>query len=197
MHYADPASFESTTTPVQRETGTIFLRTRRRFAGGALLRPCAPPWHRWSRGALARAERTADGHVHLVVLRARRGGVRMSLTGIRAAHAESLAPVAARIRRALAVHDGGPLRGTSPFEDAVTSLLDELGASVRIRRAVGRLGARCPAAPAIRAMPDSRTVLDRSGAELARALGSPILARRLQALARAFETMAPCPPIRS
>jgi len=182
---------------VQRETGTIFLRTCRRFAGGALLRPCAPPWHRWSRGAVARAERTADGHIHLVVLRAGRGGVTMSLTGVRAAHGESLAPVAARIRRALAGYDGKALRGTSSFEDAVASLLDEVGVSDRARRAVLRLGARCPAASAIRTMPDSRTILDRSGANLARALGSPILARRLHALARAFATIAPCPPMRS
>jgi hypothetical protein len=113
----------------------------------------------------------------------------MSLTGVRAGHAESLAPVAARIRRALAGADR--LRGTSPFEDAVMSLLDEVGASDRARHAIVRLGARCPAAPAIRTMPESRSLLDHSRAELASALGSVALARRLQALARAFAAMAP------
>ena len=191
MHYADPRSFESTTTPVQRETGTIFLQTRRRFAGNAYLRACGPPWHAWSRGSLARAERTADGRVHLVVLRADRGGVIMSLTGVRAAQAESLAPVAARIRRALATADGERLRGTSAFEDAVLSVLDDLEAPDRTRNAVARLGARCPVAPAIRTMPDAATMLDRSGTALAQAVGSAILAQRLQALARAFAAIAP------
>src|SRR5262245_48912409 len=115
---------------VQRETGTMFLPTRR-LAAAALRHACAPPWHPWRRGAVARAERTADGRVHLVVLRGVRGGVLLSLTGVHAAQAENLAPVAARIRRALAASNGGGLRGTSAFEDAVTSLLDEDGAPTR------------------------------------------------------------------
>jgi hypothetical protein len=174
---------------VQRETGTIFLPMRRRLPAAAI-RGCAPPWHPWTRGAIARAERTADGRVHLAVLRRRPGGVLLSLTGVGAAQAESLAPVAARIRRALA--SGAGLRGTSAFEDAVTSLVVDTGP----RNAVLRLGRRCPIAPALRTMPDPASIIA-SKTTLARALGSPVLARRLQALARAFAVVAPCSPSRS
>ena len=39
-HYDEPASLESTTTHVQRETGTILLPTRRRIPIAALARTC-------------------------------------------------------------------------------------------------------------------------------------------------------------
>jgi len=175
----------------------MFLPTRRPLAGAAFRDACAPPWHRWRRGTVARAERTADGRVHLVVVRAGRGGVTLSLSGVGAAQAENLAPVAARIRRALSTPDGIALRGTSGFEDAVMSLLDELGPSARARRTVLRLGAPCPVARSFRTMPEPARVLACPRAELARALGSAVLARRLQALARAFAAIAPCSPTRA
>ena len=121
----------------------------------------------------------------------------LSLTGVGAGQAESLAPVAARIRRALATPGGAGVRGTTAFEDAVASLLDELAAGPRVHRAILRLGSRCPVAPALRTMPDPHAILGQPHAALARALGSSVLARRLQALARAFAAIAPCSPMRS
>jgi hypothetical protein len=174
----------------------MFLPTRRRFTGAMLRRGCVPPWHCWRRDAVARAERTADGHVHLVVLRARPGGIALSLTGVRADQAETLAPVAARTRRALSAWNGR-LRGTSAFEDAVSSILDELGVPPRTRRAIVRLGVRCPSAPRLRTMPEPERLLACPASALARALGSRPLADRLQALARAFAARAPCGPRRA
>jgi hypothetical protein len=174
----------------------MFLPMRRRFTGATLRRACVPPWRRWRGGAVARAERTADGRVHLVVLRAAAGGITLSLTGVRADQAESLAPIAARVRRALAATDGR-LHGTSAFEDAVFSLLDELGAPPRTRTAVLRLGARCPAATQLRTMAAPEDVLAPSRRALARAVGSDVVAERLQSLARAFAAVTPCSPTRS
>jgi len=133
--------------------------------------------------------------MHLVVVAPTGDGVRVTVTGVGAAQTESLAPLAARIRRALG-RDGG-LGGTSPFEDAVFSLLDVCQAPPRVRHAVVRLGPRCPAAPALRAMPSPADVLATARAALIRATGSVELARRLQALARAFVALAPCPPTTS
>jgi hypothetical protein len=181
---------------VQRETGTIFLPIARRVDVAALARTCAPPWHRWAGGALARAERTADGRVHLVVVRSRRGGVAISVRGVRGREAEVLAPIAARVRRALPPRGGG-IRGTSPFEDAVATLLAEAPAPDRARRAVARLGAACPSARGLHTMPEPPVLVAVPRALLARRVGSAGVARRLQALARAFATIAPCPPIRS
>lgn len=146
---------------------------------------------------MARAERTADGRTHLVVVRSTRDGVRIVATGVGAAQAESLAPIAARIRRALGVDGRGPLAGTSPFENAVQSLLDAAQASAQARVAIGRLGPRCPAAPSLHAMPEPSDVLRATRPDLVRAAGSIALARRLQALARAFAALAPCPPTHS
>jgi hypothetical protein len=181
---------------VQRETGTIFLPTVRRIDVAALARACAPPWRRWSRGAIARAERTADGRVHLVVVRARRGGVTVTVHGVGAREAEVLAPIAARVRRALPAGRGPGLRGTTPFEDAVATLLDD-AAPAGARSSIARLGRRCAVAPALRTMPEPAALRGVARARLARCLGSTALARRVQALARAFAAMAPCPPTRS
>jgi hypothetical protein len=170
---------------VQRETGTIFLPTRRRID----TRVCAPPWRRWGRGAVARAERTADGRVYLVVVRPRRDGLAVAVTGVRAREAEVLAPIAARVRRAAA---RGTLGATSAFEHAVAGLLDDRG-----RVALARLGGRCPAARAMRTMPEPRALLALPRAALGRCLGDPGLAARVHALARAFAAMTPAPPSRS
>lgn len=169
---------------MQRETGTIFLPTRRRIDA----RTCAPPWRRWGGGA-ARAERTADGRVHLVVVRPRRDGLAVAVTGVRAREAEVLAPVASRIRHAAG---RGTLGATSAFEDAVMALLD--GPQ---RVALARLGRPCPVARAFRTMPEPHAIAGLSRATLARRLGSAGVAARVHALARAFAAMAPAPPIRS
>ncbi len=195
MHYDEPNSLESTTTPVQRETGTILLPSRRRIPIAALARTCAPPWRRWTRGALARAERSADGRVHLVVVRSHRRGVSVTVTGVGAAEAEVLAPIAARIRRALPRRDGLPLRGTTEFEDAVAELLAKGAAPVASRCALYRLGAPCPAARALRTVPEPARITACTPAELTRAIGSQLLARRVQALARAFADGTPCSPM--
>jgi hypothetical protein len=179
---------------VQRETGTILLPTRRRIPVAALARTCDPPWRRWMRGVLARAERSADGRVHLVTVRAHRRGVLVTVVGVGAAQAETIAPIAARVRRALPSREGEPLRGTTAFEDAVVGLLDEANAAPASRRAFHRLGAPCPVARALRTHPEPADV---AGAPLARAVGSARLARRLQALARAFVAGAPSVPTRS
>jgi hypothetical protein len=182
---------------VQRETGTILLPRRRRIAIAALARSCAQPWRPWTRGALARAERSADGRIHLVVVRTHRRGVIVSVVGVGAAEAETLAPIAARIRRALPGRDGAPLRGTSAFEDGLTRLLDQGRAPAAGRRALYALGARCAAARALRAHPEPEVVAACAPADLARVLGSPLLARRVQLLAGEFVDGAPSRPIRS
>jgi hypothetical protein len=182
---------------VQRETGTILLPTRRRIPIAALARSCAPPWRRWRRGALARAERSADGRVHLIVVRTHRRGVSVSVTGVGAAEAEILAPIAARIRRALPRRNAMALRGTTAFEDGLSELLAQGRASAASRRALYRLGAPCPAARALRTLPEPARLAACAPSELARVLGSSLLARRLQALARAFADGAPRSPMRS
>ncbi len=183
---------------MQRETGTILLLTRRRIDVAALARSCVPPWRPWSRGALARAERTADGRVHLVVVRARRRGVLVTVVGVRAGHSETLAPIAARIRRALPAGTGRALRGTSAFEDALAAWLDQTAASTAVRRAIDRLGASCPAARRLRTCPVPARIAAADPATLARAVGSALVARRLQALAREFaDAAAPSVPTRS
>jgi hypothetical protein len=196
VHYDEPDSLESTTTHVQRETGTILLPTRRRIAIGALAHGCAPPWRRWKRGALARAERSADGRVHLVVIRAHGRAVRVTVVGVGAAEAEVLAPIAARIRRALPSRRSPALRGTTAFEDTVAALL-ERGASAAGRRAFHRLGAPCPPARALRTFPEPERIAAYAPGALAQTLGSALLARRLQALARTFADGAPRSPMRS
>jgi hypothetical protein len=170
---------------VRREIGTIFLPSRHRLDAAT----CAAPWRRRGRGAVARAERTADGRVHLVVVRRRRGGLVVTVTGVGAREGEVLAPIAARVRRAIT---RSTLGATSAFEGAVMGLLDD-----RQRRALARLGRPCPADRAFRTMPEPHAVLAVSPATLARRLGSRALATRVHALARAFSAMAPVAPTRS
>jgi hypothetical protein len=175
---------------VQRETGTCVLPCRRRVDVAAFSRACGLPWHCWPRGALARAEQTADGRVHLLVVRRHARGASLRVTGVGAAEAERLAPLAARVRRALGL-DGIPeLHGTSPFEDALVALLRDGDALLQLLE----LGRRCPAAPAIRTMPRPSDVLAVPTADLVRRAGSVALARRIQALARAFVAGRPSVP---
>jgi hypothetical protein len=168
------------------------MRMRRPLRTAALARHCAPPWRPWRRGGLARAERTADGRVHLVVVRSTSTGIVLTATGVGAADAESLAPIAARVRRALRDGAASTPRGTSAFEDAALGLLAaaDPGAIPRLLA----LGHRCPVAPALRTMPEPAALAAMPAASLARRLRSAPLARRIQALARAFVAGTPPSP---
>ena len=119
--------------------------------------------------------------------------MRVRVTGVGAAAGEVLAPIAARVRHALGLDDGGRrLRGTSAFEDALVALLDEVAASPRARSAVLAHGRRCPVAPRLRTVPTPQALLAATGT-----LSDVSLARRCQALARAFVAVTPCPASRS
>jgi 3-methyladenine DNA glycosylase/8-oxoguanine DNA glycosylase len=137
-----------------------------------------PPyrWHDGRTPLLERAEELQDGSVHLLAIRPDRRGVVLQVTGPDAREIEVLAPLAARVRRALALDfdpaafqracAGDPLlrpvarlglgrvlHGTSCFEDVVTTLVHD---SARIRARLAALGPRCPAQPALRAFPSAR-----------------------------------------
>jgi hypothetical protein len=182
---------------VRRETAQLLLPTRRRVDLHALVTGAAgarlAPW-RWRPRpvpTLARAERTADGAVHLVTVRVDRGRVRMRVVGRAAGEAEILAPLAARMRRALGLdaRDHG-LRGTTAFEDAALALCAARAASLLA------LGQRCPVAPGLRTFPSPGDVAAAGATRVGRVLGSARLGRRLHALARALAT-APAAPTRS
>jgi 3-methyladenine DNA glycosylase/8-oxoguanine DNA glycosylase len=137
------------------------------------------PPYRWRDGRpplLERAEELQDGSVHLLAIRPDRRGAVLQVTGTDAREIEVLAPLAARVRRALALDfdpaafqrgcAGDPLlrpvarlglgrvlHGTSCFEDVVTTLLHD---DARIRARLAALGPRCPARPALRAFPSAR-----------------------------------------
>jgi hypothetical protein len=131
-----------------------------------------------------------------VIVRARPGGVAITVRGVGARDGERLAPIAARIRRALPAGPRAGIRGTSAFEDAVAALLDDPTVPGPARDAVFRQGPRCPHARALRAMPPPEALARRRRA-LGRAGVPAALARRLQALARAFAAMAPSEPMRA
>ncbi|MGH7895867.1 MAG: hypothetical protein ACREQL_14440 [Candidatus Binatia bacterium] len=178
---------------MRRQTGHILLPTRRRIDVAKLARTCRPPWRPWARGALARAERTADGRIHLVVVRASRGGVEVRVTGVNARQTQILAPIAARVYRAIgpSLGPGRSLRGTSAFEDAVLAMLADDPAA---RRRLLALERGCPSAPALRVFPDAGTLASLSPTTLARIAGGRDRGRRLHALARAFVALAPSAP---
>ncbi len=171
-----------------------------------------PPW-RWRAGArpvLERAEQLADGTVHLLRIRPGPGGVVLEVTGRAAREVEVLAPLARRIRRALALdldlhgfHErcrddpllrparrlarGRLVRGTTPFEDAVTVLV---ASNVTWRSTVASLarlvslGRRCPADPARRAFPTPAALASLPLPELRRRTELGRRAAWIQALAR-------------
>ena len=140
-----------------------------------------PPyrWHDGRRPVLERAEELADGSVHLLRLRPAPRGVVLQVSGEDAREIEVLAPLAARVRRALNLDldpavfqrasTGDPLlghvrslglgrllRGTSLFEDLVKVLAvgnTTWPNSVEAAARLGALGPRCPALPAMRAFP--------------------------------------------
>ena len=133
-------------------------------------------WRDGRRPLLERAEELWDGSVHLLAIRPDRRGVVLQVTGTDAREIEVLAPLAARVRRALALDFdpadfqracardpllrpaahlrlGRLLHGTSCFEDVVTTLVRD---NARIRARLAALGPRCPARPALRAFPSAR-----------------------------------------
>ena len=174
----------------------MFLPSRRPVDVRSLARACLVPWHAWGPTALARAERSADGRRHLVVVHGAPGGVRLRLVGVRAGEAEVLAPIAARVRRAVGCdrpRSRAPLRGTSPFEDALSTLLAAAGISPSARRRVFAVGPSCPSAPRLHVTPTPAELAASSTVALARRCGSLALARRIQALARAFSALAHAP----
>jgi 3-methyladenine DNA glycosylase/8-oxoguanine DNA glycosylase len=148
-----------------------------------------PPF-RWCDGrrpSLERAEELPDGSVHLLRIRQVRRGVVLEVTGRDAREIEVLAPLATRVRRALALDQdlahfhracardpllrpgsrlglGRVLRGTSVFEDVVKILAAGSAPRDGVRRAFAGLttfGRRCAARPALRTFP-SPVVLARA-----------------------------------
>ena len=141
------------------------------------LAPC-----RWEDGripTLHRVERLPSRSVYRLAVRPATGGVVLRVTGRDATEAEVLAPLAARMRRALRLNEdltdfhrlcrlepelrpiarlgmGRLLRGTTLFEDLVKAIAwtntTWRGAVSMIDR-LGRLGSRYPAEPRLRAFP--------------------------------------------
>jgi 3-methyladenine DNA glycosylase/8-oxoguanine DNA glycosylase len=135
-----------------------------------------PPWS-WTDGArpsLRRAEVLADGGVRLLAIRPAPDGVVLRVTGRGAAEPEVLAPLAARVRTALQLDTdlrpfhrwcrtqselrpaadlrlGRFLRGTTLFEDLVTTIVCQR--APRHAERLGLLGPRCPADRRLRAFP--------------------------------------------
>jgi 3-methyladenine DNA glycosylase/8-oxoguanine DNA glycosylase len=198
------------------ERGEIVLPARGRFDLRTTVLSRGPetlPSFRWRDGrepVLERAEQLADGTVHLLVIRPARRGVVLEVTGADAREIEVLAPLAARVRRALALDfDPGPfqracagdallhpvarlglgrvLRGTSAFEDVVIALAcgNALPAdAVRGLARLARLGRRCPARPALRAFPSPATLARIDGRGLRESTGVGPGVARVRRLAR-------------
>jgi 3-methyladenine DNA glycosylase/8-oxoguanine DNA glycosylase len=147
------------------------------------LAPC-----RWEEGPIPtfhRIERLATRSVYRLAVRPAARGVVLRVTGRDATEAEVLAPLAARMRRALRLDEdfadfhrlcrldpalrpiarlgmGRLLRGTTLFEDLVKAIAwtntTWRGAVSMIER-LGRLGSRYPAEPRLRAFPTPEQIL--------------------------------------
>jgi 3-methyladenine DNA glycosylase/8-oxoguanine DNA glycosylase len=170
---------------VALERAEIVLPARGRFDLRATVlsrgRLALPPfrWHDGERPVLERAEELPGGSVLLLSIRPHPGGVVLRATGQDASEIEVLAPLAARVRRALdldldlaafhrlcrrdpllrrvaALGAGRLLRGTSLFEDVVGAVVAG-GDSAAIAR-IAALGRRCPTAPELRAFPEPRAL---------------------------------------
>jgi 3-methyladenine DNA glycosylase/8-oxoguanine DNA glycosylase len=167
------------------ERAEIVLPARGRFdlraTVLALGRETPPPyrWHEGTRPVLERPEELPDGSVHLLRIRPAPHGVVLEVTGRDVREIEVLAPLAARVRRALSLDVdlagfhrtcrrdallrpvarlglGRVLRGTSVFEDVVRVLAWRTARREPTSRSIGWLvtvGRRCPARPALRAFP--------------------------------------------
>src|SRR5262245_51409480 len=140
-----------------------------------------PPYH-WEDGrkpVLRRAEQLPDGSVYLLEVRPAPAGVRLRVTGKDADELVALAPLAARMRKALRLDEdlrkfhrlcrrgpwlrrisqlqlGRMLRGTSLFEDLVKAIAwtnTTWPAAVTMIGRLGELGERCPVARWLHAFP--------------------------------------------
>jgi len=150
------------------------------------------PPYRWEDGrrpVLYRAERLASGRVYLIEVRPAPRGVIVRATGHDADEPEVIAPLAARMRKALRLDEdlapfhrlcradaalrpiagvglGRLLRGTSLFEDVVKAIAwtnTTWPAAVSMIGRLGRLGSSCPADRKLRAFPTPRQIV-RAGA---------------------------------
>jgi DNA-3-methyladenine glycosylase II len=185
------------------ERAEIVLPARGRFdlRATALDRGREPPppyrWHEGRRPVLERAEELADGSVHLLRIWPEPRGVVLEVTGWDAREIEVLAPLAARVRRALSLDVdladfhrmcradpllrplaragmGRVLRGTSVFEDVVGVLAATDGRSRAATSTIGRLvrlGRRVPAQPGLRAFPSPRILARTAVSRLASVVG--------------------------
>lgn len=192
------------------ERAQILLPARGRFDLPTLVRAQGtrlPPSFRWRDGrrpVLERAEQLADGSVYWLRIRPAATGVVLQVTGRDAREIEVLAPLAARVRRALFLDVDlagfrrtcardpllrsatGLLRGTSVFEDVVAVLAsaargrDGAGSPIAGLAALGR---RCPAQRTLRAFPDP-AALARVSLRTLRALGLGRHADPVRMLAR-------------
>jgi 3-methyladenine DNA glycosylase/8-oxoguanine DNA glycosylase len=198
------------------ERAEIVLPARGRFDLRATVLSRAPealPSFRWRDGAtpaLERAEQLPDGTVHLLVIRPDRRGVVLQVTGADAREIEVLAPLAARVRRALALDFdptpfqracatdpllrpvarlglGRVLRSTSAFEEVALALACRGALPVDVARGLARLaalGPRCPARPALRAFPSAATLARIDWRRLRERTGLGRGAARIRRLAR-------------
>jgi len=167
------------------ERAEIVLRARGRFDLRATVlshryHELAPfRWRDGARPVLERPEQLADDSVHLLRIRPAPRGAVLEVTGRDAREIEVLAPLAARVRSALALDVdlakfhracardpllrpvvrlglGRMLRGTTVFEDVVKVLATSNTTWAHAVRSVNRLvafGRRCPALPDLRAFP--------------------------------------------
>jgi 3-methyladenine DNA glycosylase/8-oxoguanine DNA glycosylase len=171
----------------------------------------ALPAFRWRDGArpvLERAEELPGGSVFLLSIRPHASGVVLRATGEDASEIEVLAPLAARVRRALdldldlaAFHRlcrsdpllrraaslgaGRLLRGTSLFEDVVNAVAPGNGDAAAAAR-IAALGRRCPAAPELRAFPEPRALARMAVRRLDERTGLGSRARVVSAIATLY-----------
>lgn len=156
---------------MRREHAEIVLTARTPLAPRAALLGASTlllPPYRWRLGRAARLERaeaSADGRIFRVSVRPARLGAVVRITGRGAAEPEVLAPIAARMRRALQLDaeppSGRVLCGTSLWEDLATALLLQAtgapGASAAVAGLL-TLGAPCPSARSLRTFPPAAAV---------------------------------------
>src|SRR5262245_21816227 len=168
-------------------------------------------WCDGRRPSLERAEELPDGSVHLLRIWQARRGVVLQVTGRDAREIEVLAPLATRVRRALALDQeladfhracarepllrpgsrlglGRVLRGTSVFEDVVKVLARGSAERDGVHRALVGLttfGRRCTARPTLRTFPSPPALARVPLRRLAERTGLGDRSASIRALARA------------
>jgi 3-methyladenine DNA glycosylase/8-oxoguanine DNA glycosylase len=171
------------------------------------LRGLGPPWT-WCPGrhpALRRAERLHGHRVYLLEIRPAPNGVVLRAVGPGTTAIEQLAPLAARVRRALQLDVdltdlhrccrsdpalrwiaraglGRVVRGTTLFEDCLSALLDDAGLAALLS-----FGVRCPEARTRRACPTPRDLATVGARGLRARTGLDRRADAVVRLARAVE----------